>query len=106
MNFEMFEFLVFFILSIFHIKFQLQFKNNYINTSNVYYREEEGLTLSQLPVVDLGEDFDFIEEIENSNTSMNKNEDKNEEKVNIQERKQVTLEAWSKGHVTGLKVKF
>jgi len=29
-----------------------------------------------------------------------------EAKVNIQEKKQVTLEAWSKGHVTGLEVKF
>jgi len=28
-----------------------------------------------------------------------------EAKVNIQKKKQVTLEAWSKGHVTGLEVK-
>lgn len=31
---------------------------------------------------------------------------KNENKVDIQEKKQITLEVWSKGHVTGLKVKF
>ncbi|XP_011867029.1 PREDICTED: PMS1 protein homolog 1-like isoform X2 [Vollenhovia emeryi] len=58
---------------------------------------KDRLTLSQLPVVDLGEDFD-IEETGNCNICMNKNEDK----VDSQEKKQVTLEAWSKGHVTGL----
>lgn len=31
---------------------------------------------------------------------------KNENKVDIQEKKQITLEAWSKGQITGLKVKF
>lgn len=76
--------------------------DNYINISNVTYREEElRLTLSQLPIVDLGDDFD-IEEIENPNMSMKENETKE----NIPEKKQVTLEAWSKGHVTGLKVKL
>jgi len=73
-----------------------------INISNINYRTEEELTLSQLPVVDLGEDFNFIEEIGNCNISMNEKE----AKVNIQEKKQITLEAWSKGHVSGLEVKF
>lgn len=66
------------------------------------YRAEKNLTLSQLPVVDLGEDFEFIEKIDNCNISINKNDDQ----VEIQEKKEVTLEAWSKGHVNGLKVKF
>ncbi|KAG5346675.1 RL5 protein, partial [Acromyrmex charruanus] len=61
---------------------------------------DERLTLSQLPIVDLGEDFDFIEEIENSNISMNKN-DANKE--NIQEKEKITMETWSKGQITGLK---
>lgn len=83
--------------------FPIAFKNyEYININNINYRAEYSLTISQLPVVDLGEDFDFIEEIENCNISMNENETK----VNMQEKKQVTLETWSKGHVTGLKVKF
>ncbi|XP_067206509.1 PMS1 protein homolog 1 [Linepithema humile] len=62
--------------------------------------EEEGETLSQLPVVDLGEDFDFTEVTRNCDTSMNENENKLNEN---REKKQVSLEAWSKGHVTGLK---
>ncbi|XP_011691543.1 PREDICTED: PMS1 protein homolog 1-like isoform X2 [Wasmannia auropunctata] len=66
----------------------------------VYRIAEERLTLSQLPVVDLGEDFDLLEEIGNCNISMNKNENKG---MDVQEKKEVTLEAWSKGHVTGLK---
>ncbi|XP_011167372.2 PMS1 protein homolog 1 [Solenopsis invicta] len=56
------------------------------------------LALSQLPVVDLGEDFDFIEKIENCNISKNEKEAKS-----IKEKKEITLEAWSKGHVAGLK---
>ncbi|KAL0117779.1 hypothetical protein PUN28_008877 [Cardiocondyla obscurior] len=59
--------------------------------------EEDISTISQLPVVDLGEDFD-IEEITHCNISM----DKIEQKVDIQEKRQITLEAWSKGHVSGL----
>lgn len=94
-------FFIFFYISL--SMFPIVFKNyGYININNVNYRAEYSLTISQLPVVDLGEDFDFIEEIENCNISTNENETK----VNMQEKKQVTLETWSKGHVTGLKVKF
>jgi hypothetical protein len=75
--------------------------NNNINIGNVNYRKEDYLALSQLPVVDLGEDFDFIEKIENCNISKNEKEAKS-----IKEKKEITLEAWSKGHVAGLKVKF
>ncbi|XP_011630022.1 PMS1 protein homolog 1-like isoform X1 [Pogonomyrmex barbatus] len=61
---------------------------------------KEELTLSQLPVVNLGEDFDSIQDIKNCNISMNENTNN----LNgIQEKEQVTLETWSKGHVTGLK---
>jgi len=59
--------------------------------------------LSQLPVVDLGEDFDFTEEFENENTSINENENNSNK---IQENKRVSLEAWSKGHIVDLKVRF
>lgn len=59
--------------------------------------------MSQLPVVDLGEDFDFLKEIGSCNTSTNENENKLNEN---EENKQVSLEAWSKGHIVGLKVKF
>lgn len=59
--------------------------------------------MSQLPVVDLGEDFDFTEVTGNCDTFMNENENKINEN---REKKQVSLEAWSKGHIAGLKVKF
>ncbi|XP_072744873.1 PMS1 protein homolog 1 isoform X2 [Anoplolepis gracilipes] len=62
--------------------------------------EEECETLSQLPVIDLGEDFDFIEELGNCSTDANKSQDKLNEN---QEKKQISLETWSKGHITGLK---
>ncbi|RLU22715.1 hypothetical protein DMN91_004993 [Ooceraea biroi] len=61
---------------------------------------EERETLSQLPIVDLGEDFDFTEEFGDENASTNGNENTLNE---IQAKKQVSLEAWSKGHVAGLK---
>lgn len=64
---------------------------------------EERETLSQLPVLNLGEDFDFIEETGSCNISANENQDKLNEN---QEKKQVSLEAWSKGHIIGLNVKF
>ncbi|XP_050465419.1 PMS1 protein homolog 1-like [Cataglyphis hispanica] len=60
---------------------------------------KEHETLSQLPVIDLGEDFDFLKEI-GSNTSTNENENKLNEN---EENKQVSLETWSKGHIVGLK---
>jgi hypothetical protein len=69
----------------------------------IIYRIEERETLSQLPVVDLGEDFDFTEEFENKNTSINENENNSNK---IQENKRISLEAWSKGHVANLKVRF
>jgi len=65
--------------------------------------------LSQLPVVDLGEDFDFTEEFENENENENENTSINENENNsnkIQENKRVSLEAWSKGHIADLKVRF
>lgn len=60
--------------------------------------------MSQLPVVDLGDDFDLLEEnleTDNLNNLMNENKDNGDEK-----KKQMSLEAWSKGHVLGLKVKI
>lgn len=68
-----------------------------------HYRDEERERISQLPVVDLGEDFD-LREIKSrvpTITTMNENTKVNE----IQETKQVSLESWSKGHLTGIKVK-
>jgi hypothetical protein len=53
--------------------------------------------------VDLGEDFDFTEVTRNCDTSTNENGNKLNEN---REKKQVSLEAWSKGHVIGLKVQF
>lgn len=59
--------------------------------------------MSQLPVIDLGEDFNFIEEIRSCNISTNKNQDK----LNDNEgKKQISLQTWSKGHIIGLKVKY
>lgn len=61
--------------------------------------------MSQLPVVDLGEDFDFVEEnLETGNLNLtSENKDNSNE---IQKKKQISLETWSKGHVIGLKVKI
>ncbi|KAM0733539.1 PMS1 protein-like protein 1 [Formica fusca] len=61
---------------------------------------EECETLSQLPVIDLGEDFDFLKETGSCNTFTNENQNKLNEN---EENKQVSLEAWSKGHIVGLK---
>ncbi|XP_070167283.1 PMS1 protein homolog 1 isoform X2 [Polyergus mexicanus] len=61
---------------------------------------EECETLSQLPVIDLGEDFDFLKGTGNCNTFTNENQNKINEN---EENKQVSLEAWSKGHIVGLK---
>ncbi|KAL6448643.1 hypothetical protein ACFW04_000475 [Cataglyphis niger] len=61
---------------------------------------KEHETLSQLPVIDLGEDFDFLKEIGSCNTFTNENENKLNEN---EENKQVSLETWSKGHIVGLK---
>lgn len=61
--------------------------------------------MSELPVVDLDKDFDYVEgnsETRNSNIPTNESKDNSNE---IQKEKQISLEAWSKGHVTGLKVK-
>lgn len=62
--------------------------------------------MSQLPVVDLGEDFDFVEknvETGNVNIFTNENKDNSNE---IQKMKPISLETWSKGHIPGLKVKI
>jgi len=59
--------------------------------------------LSQLPVIDLGEDFDYIEEIGSCNISANESQDKLNDN---EEKKQVSIETWSKGHIIGLKVKY
>jgi len=68
----------------------------------IIYRVEERETLSQLPVVNLGEDFCFTQELKNKNISINENENNLNK---IQENKRVSLEAWSKGHVADLKVR-
>ncbi|XP_015175476.1 PREDICTED: PMS1 protein homolog 1-like [Polistes dominula] len=58
--------------------------------------------ISQLPIVDLGEDFD-IDLILNGENSINPHIDKvHDEKNNIKE-KEHSLKMWSKGHVEGLK---
>ncbi|XP_025263640.1 DNA mismatch repair protein MutL-like isoform X3 [Camponotus floridanus] len=61
---------------------------------------EECETLSQLPVIDLGEDFNYIEEIGSCNISANKSQDKLNDN---EEKKQISIETWSKGHIIGLK---
>lgn len=63
-------------------------------------RDDERERLSQLPVVDLGEDFDFEKVFEKENISTNENKNNLNE---IREKKQISLEAWSKGHVPGLR---
>lgn len=60
--------------------------------------------MSQLPVIDLGEDFNFIGEIGSCNISTNENQDKLND--NNEGKKQVSLQTWSKGHIIGLKVKY
>lgn len=69
---------------------------------NTSYRDDERERLSQLPVVDLGEDFDFEKVFEKENISTNENKNNLNE---IREKKQISLEAWSKGHVPGLRVR-
>ncbi|XP_020283856.1 PMS1 protein homolog 1-like isoform X2 [Pseudomyrmex gracilis] len=74
---------------------------SFVRISSDNRMDEERESISQLPVVDLGEDFD-LREIETRVPMINiMNKDT---KVNeIQETKQVSLESWSKGHVTGVK---
>ncbi|XP_076290738.1 uncharacterized protein LOC143214063 isoform X2 [Lasioglossum baleicum] len=68
-------------------------------------------TLSQLPVVDLGEDFDWNDSLiaHNADTSEKENKMQNENEPYLQQqnksdkKKCVTLLEWSKGHVPGLK---
>lgn len=68
-------------------------------------------TFSQLPIVDLGEDFVLFDS-SNTNTDEKENKIKNaetntlhaENKLNM--KKSITLKEWSKGHVSGLKVRF
>ncbi|XP_050470454.1 PMS1 protein homolog 1-like isoform X3 [Bombus huntii] len=65
-------------------------------------------TFSQLPIVDLGEDFVLFDS-SNTNTDEKENKIKNaetnilhaENKLNM--KKSITLKEWSKGHVSGLK---
>lgn len=59
-------------------------------------------TLSQLPKVDLGEDFDWQEIVNKNPTSASKGE--GEEVIN--NSNQVSDLAWSKGQVPGLEVIF
>lgn len=65
-------------------------------------------SISQLPVVDLGEDFEFdliLNERSNVNTHIEKIHDiQNNEKYNNLVKEKHSLETWSKGHVEGLKV--
>ncbi|XP_043671417.1 PMS1 protein homolog 1-like [Vespula pensylvanica] len=64
-------------------------------------------SISQLPVVDLGEDFEFdliLNERSNVNTHIEKIHDiQNNEKSNNLAKEKHSLETWSKGHVEGLK---
>lgn len=79
--------------------------SKHITISNVNYREEERETLSQLPVVDLGEDFVFIEKELEAESCTSANENNDRLMINdTQPKKQLSLEAWSKGHIIGLKV--
>ncbi|XP_046838468.1 PMS1 protein homolog 1-like isoform X1 [Vespa crabro] len=64
--------------------------------------------ISQLPVVDLGEDFEFdfiLNERSNVKTHINKIHDiqNNEKDNNLNVKEKNSLETWSKGHVEGLK---
>ncbi|XP_011136970.1 PMS1 protein homolog 1 isoform X2 [Harpegnathos saltator] len=73
------------------------------SSNNSISVQEERETLSQLPIVDLGEDFDFVDEnIETKNLSILTNENQNNWNK-LQKKKQISLETWSKGHIPGLK---
>ncbi|XP_060816422.1 PMS1 protein homolog 1-like isoform X2 [Bombus pascuorum] len=65
-------------------------------------------TFSQLPIVDLGEDFVLFDS-SNTNTDEKENKIKNAEtntlhaENKLDMKKSITLKEWSKGHVSGLK---
>lgn len=66
-------------------------------------------SISQLPIVDLGEDFEIdliLNERSNVNTHIDKIHDthNNEKDNNLNAKEKHSLETWSKGHVEGLKV--
>lgn len=69
------------------------------NTDSNHHNVEE--TLSQLPKVDLGEDFDWEEIVNKGNKS---NDEKTESSEVILDKITVTDIAWSKGQVPGLQV--
>ncbi|XP_012241269.1 PMS1 protein homolog 1 isoform X1 [Bombus impatiens] len=101
--------------------FALTHSNNDISHNSVHSNTKENTedtppfelspsseTFSQLPIVDLGEDFVLFDS-SNTNTDEKENKIKNaetntlhaENKLNM--KKSITLKEWSKGHVSGLK---
>ncbi|CAL7941657.1 unnamed protein product [Xylocopa violacea] len=65
-------------------------------------------TLSQLPVVDLGEDFVWdesfdVDTTEKENKVQNTNLKSSHKEKKLNTKKPITLEEWSKGHISGLK---
>ncbi|XP_071873271.1 PMS1 protein homolog 1 isoform X2 [Bombus fervidus] len=101
--------------------FALTYSNNDISHNSVDSNTKENTedtppfelspsseTFSQLPIVDLGEDFVLFDS-SNTNTDEKENKIKNaetntlnaENKLDI--KKSITLKEWSKGHVSGLK---
>ena len=66
-------------------------------------------TLSQLPIVDLGDDFsqqDFcdVDTNEKENKAENAKPGALHAKNELDVKKPITLKEWSKGHISGLKV--
>ncbi|XP_076243800.1 uncharacterized protein LOC143185006 [Calliopsis andreniformis] len=68
------------------------------------FEASQSQTLSQLPVVDLGEDFDWDNSSANINEKENKEENANvQDKTKSDKKKMVSLDEWSKGHIHGIK---
>lgn len=87
----------------------LSFRSNADADDSPPFEMSQSQTLSQLPVVDLGEDFvwDDSPMTHDKDTSEKENTEQN---VNVQkecksDKKVYTLDQWSRGHVPGLKVK-
>lgn len=101
--------------------FALTYSNNDISHNSVDSNTKENTedsppfelspsseTFSQLPIVDLGEDFVLFDS-SNANTDEKENKIKNAEtntlhaENKLDMKKSITLKEWSKGHVSGLK---
>ncbi|XP_050581446.1 PMS1 protein homolog 1-like isoform X2 [Bombus affinis] len=101
--------------------FALTYSNNDISHNSVDSNTKENTedsppfelspsseTFSQLPIVDLGEDFVLFDS-SNTNTDEKENKIKNAEtntlhaENKLDMKKSITLKEWSKGHVSGLK---